>query len=386
MRLAATRNISDVRRLAAQRLPQPVLDYLEGGADDEVSLRRNASAFEHCTLIPQALCDVSTIDLKTRLLGCDIDVPFILSPTGSSRLFHLDGEMAVARAAARAGTLYALSTMATTPLEDIAAIGNAPQIFQLYVFRDRGFTKTLVERCREAGFRALCLTVDASIGGNRERDLASGMTMPPRLNWRSALSFATHPRWSVPALLRLNFGLPNFADDTATAGRQLSAAEFFNHYFDTSVTWEDAEWLAKQWNGPLLIKGLLSAEDVSRALSIGASGAVISNHGGRQLDGTPAPMDMISSIRDAVGDEAELILDGGVRRGTHVLKAIAAGASACAIGRPYLYGLAAAGERGVERVLELLRAEIERDLALLGVCRVSDLGRHHLQRLPMIPG
>lgn len=380
MKLADTRNLADVQRLAAKRLPRPILDYLEGGADDEVSLRRNTTAFDDYSLIPRALTDVSSVDTGTQLLGRKIEVPFILSPTGSSRLFHIEGELAVARAAAQAGTMYALSTMATTALEDVAAIGDQPQIFQLYVFKDRGFTAELVQRCKAAGYHALCLTVDAAIGGNRERDLLSGMTMPPSLSLRSFLSFATHPSWSLSAMRKLNFGFPNFATDGRISSGGLSAAELFNNYFDASVTWQDAEWLAKIWGGPLLIKGLLSVEDVRRAAAIGAAGVMVSNHGGRQLDGTPAPIDRIAELRDAVDDALEIILDGGVRRGTHVLKALAAGANACAIGRPYLYGLAAGGEQGVNRVLTLLKEEIERSMVLLGTSSVQEIRTGNLVR------
>lgn len=379
MRLKDTRNINDIRALACKRLPRPILDYLEGGADDEVSLRRNLSVFDDYCLMPEMLVDVSEIDTSTKLLGLDISMPVMLSPTGSSCLFHTAGETAVAKAADRAGTFYSLSTMANTSLEDIAKVGDGPKIFQLYVFKDREFTKALVERCRANGYHALCLTVDAAVGGNRERDALSGMTMPPSLTLKSMMSFATHPTWSLNALFRLKFKFPNF-DSPSKAIETLSAADLFNTYFDRSVSWADAEWLAGIWGGPLIIKGLLSTDDVKRAQSIGATAVMLSNHGGRQLDATPSPMDTLSEIRDAVGDELELIVDGGVRRGTDVLKALAAGANACSIGRPYLYGLAAAGEKGVDRSISLLKSEIERGMTLMGTPSISDIRAKHLHK------
>lgn len=378
MNFDAVRNVEDVRKVANARLPQPICDYLEGGADDEVTMRSNISAFDKISLQPKSLVNVEKIDLSTRILGVDIKLPIILSPTGSTRLFHLDGENAVARAAARAGTFYGLSTMANTMLEDVASASQQPKIFQLYVFKDREFTAELVKRCKNSGFHALCLTIDSAVGGNRERDLKSGMTIPPTLGLKSLMSFASHPRWSLPALFKLKFDFPNFASLHTDKSKKTSAAELFNSLFDSSVTWEDAIWLAKIWDGPLVVKGVMSAEDAKRAQAIGATAVMVSNHGGRQLDGTPAPIDLISTIRDKVGDELELIVDGGVRRGTHVLKALAAGANACSIGRPYLYGLAAAGEKGVDKVMQLFRDEIERDMILLGTPTIADITRERI--------
>ncbi|MBM5812527.1 MAG: alpha-hydroxy-acid oxidizing protein [Gammaproteobacteria bacterium] len=373
-RLGSCHNIADLRRLARRRLPAPMWHYLEGGADDEWTLRRNSSAFDDYQLVPRQLLDIGQIDLGTRVLSQELRLPFLLAPTGMSRLFHHEAEPAVARAAQRCGTLYALSTAATTRLEDIAALGGGPWMFQIYVFRDRGLTREFVERCRAARYHALCLTVDAQIAGNRERDRITGMTLPPRLTPRSLMSFLGHPRWALQLLRHPHFELANVAHRVDALSRSsTSLASYIAGQFDRNVTWKDVAWLAQQWPGPLVVKGLLSPADARRARESGATAIMISNHGGRQLDGTPAPIDCVGPIRDAIGDTLELIVDGGIRRGTHILKAIARGADACSIGRAYLYGLAAGGQAGVEHALGLLQAEVERDMALLGCRSIAEL-------------
>lgn len=375
-------NIAALRSLARRRLPRPVFEFLDGGADDEETLRRNTRGFTNYALVPSVLNnDVSSIDLSTSLLGRQIDWPVILSPAGAARLFHCDGELAVARAAARSGTIFALSTMSNTSLEDVAVATSAPKLFQLYVFRDRGVTRELVDRCKSAGYHALCLTVDTPLGGNRERDRINGLSMPPRLTMRTSLSFAVRPGWSLDAWRRLDFTLANFEGAARKPPPGLSAVQYVNTLFDRTVTWKDVGWLADIWGGPLVVKGILSGEDSLHAADAGASAIMISNHGGRQLDAAATPFDQIARIRDAVGDRLSLILDGGVRRGTHVLKAIARGADACAIGRPYLFGLAAAGEAGVDHALQVLRGELERDMALLGCARIKEVGAKHIVRL-----
>jgi L-lactate dehydrogenase (cytochrome) len=320
------------------------------------------------------LQDIAQVDLSTSILGTRIDLPFFLAPTGMSRLFHRDKELGVARAAGAYRTLYSLSTMGTTSIEDIAALGAGPAMFQVYIFRDRGLTRELVERCRAAKFQALCLTVDTPLAGNRERDRVHGMSMPPRLTWASAWSFVTHPAWAAAMLLHPDFQLANVAHrvDGIGAGT-IGLIDYVNKQFDRSITWRDAAWLAEQWGGPFAIKGLLRAEDARQAADIGATAVMLSNHGGRQLDSAAAPVSCVASVRDAVGDALEIIVDGGIRRGTHVLKALALGADACSIGRSYLYGLAAGGQRGVEHALHLLREELRRDMALLGCQRLDQV-------------
>ena len=373
------RNIADLELQAARRLPGPIWHYLQGGADDEWTVARNTSAFERYALVPDVLIDVTHIDASVQLLGHRYPLPVLLSPTGMSQLFHADGEMAVARAAAAHQILYSLSTMATATIEDVATAGG-PRMFQLYCFRDRGLTLELLSRAQAARYVAICLTVDTPLAGNRERDIATGMTLPPRFTLRSLLEFAAHPRWVLPKLFGRPFDLANVTRYAPSVSRRRTGImEYVNSQMDRSIGWKDLEWLRSNWKGPLVVKGVLSAADARRAAELGCEGVMISNHGGRQLDGAISPIEQLPLIRDAVGDSLSVILDGGVRRGTHVLKAIALGATACAIGRPYLFGLAAGGERGVTRAIEIFREEIERGMALMGCTSLDMLGRRHLR-------
>lgn len=369
-------NVAEFRLAAKARLPRPLFDYIDGGADDEHTLLRNSAAFGRWLFNPSALTDVSRIDTSTRLFGTKIAVPLILSPTGMSRLFHIDKERAVARAAARAGIFYGLSTMATTSLEDIAEISAGPKLFQIYIFRDRGLTREFVVRCRRAHYQALCLTVDTPMAGNRERDRRSGMVMPPRFGLAGLASFASRPRWTFDYLRSPDFSLANVANRVdALGGGSMGLIDYVNSQFDRSVTWKDAEWLAREWGGHFVVKGVLSVADAVRARDIGASAIMISNHGGRQLDDVAAPVEMLPAIRDAVGNDIELIVDGGIRRGSDIVKAICLGANACSIGRPYLYGLAAIGQAGVSAVLDIFTAELERTMTLLGRTSIAKLTR-----------
>ena len=375
-------NIGDLRRLAQRRLPAPMFHYIDGGAGDEWTMRENTAAFDRYELRPRVLTDVANIDLRTKILGTTLDLPFFLSPTGMSRLFHHEKELGAARAANTFGTLYSLSTMATTSIEDVARESDGPKMFQVYLFKDRGLTRELVQRCKEARYNALCLTVDTPLAGNRERDKVTGMIMPPRLTLKSLLSFAASPAWSWNFLLDRDFRLANVVHRVDALREQgpMGLMEYVNSQFDRTITWKDAEWLASEWNGPFVIKGLTTPEDARLAAAVGATALMISNHGGRQLDASPAPITCLPAIRDAVGDDLELIVDGGIRRGIHILKALALGATACSIGRPYLYGLAAGGQAGVEHALALLRNELLTDCALLGCNRIQDVGPMHIQR------
>ncbi|MBJ6120851.1 alpha-hydroxy-acid oxidizing protein [Sphingomonas sp. BT553] len=377
--LERANNVSDLRLMARRRLPRPIFDYIDGGADDEVSLRRNVAAFADYELIPDVLNDVTEIRTETSIFGQPSRWPLMLSPTGLTRMFHGQAELAVAGAAAHHGLLYSLSTMGTTRLEDLAQAFAGPKVFQIYIFKDRGLTAEFVARCRAAGFHGLALTVDTPVAGNRERDRVSGLSMPPKLTVRSLLSFLRHPGWSVPAMTGSKFDLANVSHKVdALASGPMSLFDYIGGQFDRSIGWREVEWLAREWDGPLAIKGVMTPEDAHRSIASGATGVMISNHGGRQLDGAPAPVDQIEAVREAVGDAADVICDGGIRRGSDVVKALALGATACSIGRPYLYGLAAGGEPGVNRVLTILRAEFNRTLTLAGINDIAALSLRHV--------
>ena len=379
-RLKNCHNVEDLRLLAKQRLPGPIFDYIDGAADDEVSYRRNTSAFEDCDLVPNVLAGVAEVDMSVTVMGQKLDMPIFCSPTALQRLFHHDGERAVARAAEKFGTMFGVSALGTVTLAEIGDMIATPKLFQFYFHKDRGLNDAMVERAQAAGFDALALTVDTITGGNRERDLYSGFTSPPRLTLKSLLSFATHPGWALNYFLRESFELSELKDHVQQGSNvAVSIGDYFSSMLDQSMNWSDAEALRVKWGGPFCLKGIMSVADAQKAVDIGADAIMVSNHGGRQLDGSRSPFDQIAEISDAVGDKIDVILDGGIRRGTHVLKAIAAGAKACSGGRMYLYALAAAGQPGVERALRNLKIEIERDMKLLGVTRVSQLNREMLR-------
>jgi L-lactate dehydrogenase (cytochrome) len=379
-RLANCYSIDDLRYLAWRKLPSPIFHYMDGGADDETSLRRNSKAFDAFSLTPDCLVDISTIDTSTELLGKRLSMPLLCSPTGMSRLFHREAELAVVRAAARAGVFYSLSTMATTKIERVGDETSGPKMFQIYLFKDQGLTADLIDRCLQAKFDALCLTIDTPLAGNRERDRVTGMQMPPRFTASSFLSFATHLGWAFDLLRNPNFDIANVAHRVPVLkGRRMSVIDYANSQFDRTAGWSQAEALRARWPGPFVIKGIQSVSDARRAVDIGATALMLSNHGGRQLDGAIAPIDLLPRIRSAVGSSVELIVDGGVRRGVQIAKALALGANACSVGRPYLYGLAAGGEAGVHRALSLLREEFERSMALLGAPRVDRISPSHIE-------
>jgi len=380
MRLRDCYNTNDFRELARRRMPGPIFHYIDGAADDEITYRRNTEAFDRCDLVPNVLAGVETIDMSTTLMGQKIDMPFFLAPTALQRLFHHDGENAVGAAAAAFNTWFGISSLATASIEHISATVDAPKMFQLYYHKDKGLTNSMIERCKDAKFDAIALTVDTIVGGKRERDLVTGFTSPPRLTPRSVLSFAAHPRWTLNYLFRDRFELSNLKDYvTEGSNVSISISEYFSTMLDQSMDWTAAAAVRRQWGGEFCLKGIMSVEDARRAVDIGATAIMVSNHGGRQLDGSRAPFDQLVEIVDAVGDDIDVICDGGIRRGTHVLKALAAGAKACSGGRLYLYALAAAGRPGVEKTLANFREEIERGMKLMGVRAVGELGRQHLR-------
>ena len=376
MNLKDCHNFNDFRKLAKNKLPSPIFHYIDGGADDEVTLKRNTDSFNKCDLIPNVLTDVSNVDLSTTVLGKKIDFPLFLSATAMGRLYHHQGERAIAKAAEKMGTMFGLSTMATVSIEEIGDLTNSPKLFQLYIHKDRGLTDNLIERCERANFDAMCLTVDTVVAGNRERDHKTGFSTPPRLTLGSLLSFALHPEWSLNYLFREKFKLANIVHMTEKGSSiDRSVVGYINEQFDPSMNWKDAEYCVKKWKKPFALKGVMSVEDAKKAIDIGASAIMISNHGGRQLDGSRAPFDQLTEIVDAVGDNIEVILDGGIRRGTHVLKALALGAKACSFGKGYLFALGAGGQNGIESMLQIMKAEIKRDMTLMGCRSVKELNR-----------
>ena len=369
-------NFDDYRKLAKKKLPSPIFHYIDGGSDDEITLNRNTEAFNDCDLVPNVLSDVGNIDLSTTVFGKKIDFPLFLAPTAMHKLYHHHGEKASALAAEKFGTIFSMSTMSTTSIEEIGNFTGSPKLFQLYIHKDTGLTDNLIERCERAGFDAMCLTVDTVVAGNRERDRRTGFTTPPKLTLSSLISFITHPAWSFNYLTHKKFKLANIIHMTEKGSSiDKSIIDYINEQFDPSMNWKDAEYCIKKWKGPFAIKGVMSVEDAKKAVDVGASAIMISNHGGRQLDGSRAPFDQLSEIVDAVGDKIEVILDGGIRRGTHVLKALAVGAKACSFGKGYLFALSAGGQAGVESVLQKMKDEINRNMILMGCKTINDLNR-----------
>lgn len=380
MQLSDCHNVDDFRRLAKARLPSPIFNYIDGAADDERTKDRNTSAYDDCDLVPNVLAGVSEIDMGVTVMGKPIAMPLMLSPTALQRLFHWQGERAVAATAQKFGTWFGISSLATVSIEEIGKTIASPKMFQLYIHKDKGLNQSMIERCKAAKFDAIALTVDTIVSGNRERCLRSGFTSPPRFTPASVLSYAIHPMWAINYLFREKFSLPNLETHVdAGTNVAVSVAEYFNTMLDTSMDWAMAEKVRSDWGGEFCLKGIMSVEDAKRAVDIGATAIMVSNHGGRQLDGSRSPFDQISEIADTVGGKIDIICDGGVRRGSHVLKAIAAGATACSGGRLYLYALAAAGEAGVQRVVGKLWDEIERDMKLMGVRSVTELDASKLR-------
>ena len=374
MKLPNCHNYNDFRKLAKKKLPSPIFHYIDGGSDDESTLNRNTDSFNDYDLVPNVLAGVSNIDMSTTVLGEKIDFPLFPAATAMHRLYHHEGERASAKAVEKVGTIFGLSTMSTVSIEEISTINKGPKLFQLYIHKDRGLTDNLLERCKKAGFTSMCLTVDTVVAGNRERDRRTGFTTPPKLTLGSLLSFALHPGWTINHLIHEKFKLANIIHMTQKGTSiDKSVIDYINEQFDPAMNWKDAEYCVKKWNGPFALKGVMSVEDAKKAIDIGCTAIMVSNHGGRQLDGSRAPFDQLAEIVDAVGDKIEVILDGGVRRGTHVLKALCLGAKACSFGKGYLFALAAGGQKGVEKILENMKTEINRDMKLMGCKNLKEL-------------
>jgi len=369
-------NFEDFRILAKKKLPAPIFHYIDGGSDDEITLKRNTSSFNECDLVPNILTSVGEPDLSTSVFGRKIDMPIFLSPTAMQSLYNPEGDKASARAAEKFGTMYSMSTMASFSIEEVANVSSGPKLFQLYIHKDKSITDDLIDRCKRANFDGLCLTVDTLVAGNRERDHRTGFTTPPKLTFESLLSFAMRPAWVFKYLTNKKFELANIKHKT-DKGTNIakSVIDYINEQYDPKMNWKDAEYCVKRWNGPFALKGIMSVEDAKKAIDIGCSAIMISNHGGRQLDGSRSPFDQLKAISDAVGDKIEIILDGGIRRGTHVLKALAAGATACSFGKAFLFSLSAGGQEGVERLLYNMQQEIRRNMILMGCKNLKELDR-----------
>jgi L-lactate dehydrogenase (cytochrome) len=373
-RLAAVASIPDLRLLARRRAPRAVFDYTDGAAGEEISLRRSREAYARVEFQPHMLRDVSAVDTSTSLLGRPSALPLMFAPTGFTRMMHTDGEPAVGRVAARTGIPYALSTMGTTSIERLAAGDpDGRRWFQLYLWRDRGASRDFVVRARESGYEALVLTVDTPIPGARLRDVRNGLTIPPSLTVRTFTEAALHPGWWFDLLTTepLEFASLNRFEGTV--------AELVGKMFDPSATIADVSWLRSIWDGPLIVKGIMTVADARAAVDAGADAVIVSNHGGRQLDKAPTPFEVLPAVVDAVGADVEVYVDGGILSGSDVVAAVASGARGALVGRAYLYGLMAGGERGVQKTADILRAEIAGTMALLGVTRVCDLRREHVR-------
>jgi L-lactate dehydrogenase (cytochrome) len=382
MRLADCHSFHDFRKLAMRRLPGPIFNYIDGAADDEVTLRRNAASFEQCDLVPNVLRGVEGVDLSVTVMGQKLAMPVYCSPTALQRLFHHRGERAVAAAASKYGTMFGVSSLGTVSLEDLRAQYSTPQVYQFYFHKDRGLNRAMLQRAKEARVDVMMLTVDSITGGNRERDLRSGFAIPFRLTPAAIAQFAIKPAWGLNYVTHERFSLPQLDEHVDMRGGAMSIGRYFTEMLDPSMTWNDVAAMVESWDGQFCLKGVMSVADAKRAADIGCTGIVLSNHGGRQLDGSRAPFDQLAEVVDAVGDRLDVMMDGGIQRGTHVLKALSVGAKAVGVGRFYLFPLAAAGEAGVERALGLMRSEIERGMKLMGCRSFDQLSRDNLRFRP----
>lgn len=379
MKLSHCHNFHDFRKLAQNKLPGPIFSYIDGGADDETTLKRNSSAFNECDLVPNVLTGVKDVDLSVTVMGQKLQLPVYLSPTALQRLFHHQGERAVASVAEKYGTMFGVSSLGTVSMEEIAKQFNTPQVYQFYFHKDRGLNQAMMERAKASGIEVMMLTVDSITGGNRERDLRTGFSIPFKLNAAGLWQFVSKPAWGINYVTHEKFSLPQLDAHLNMGGGTSSIGDYFTNMLDPSMNWDDVAEMVKFWDGQFCLKGIMSVEDAKRAVDIGCTGIVISNHGGRQLDGSRSSFDQLAEIVDAVGEHIDVIFDSGIQRGTHVLKALALGAKAVGLGRYYLYALAAAGEKGVERAMALMVAEIERDMRLMGCSSIDQLNRDHIR-------
>lgn len=379
MRLSQCHNFHDFRELARRRLPGPIFNYIDGAAEDETAYRRNTEAFDAVDLLPRVLRGVEEVDLSVEVMGQKLALPFYLSPTALQRLFHHQGERAVAAAAAKYGTMFGVSSLGTVSLEELRQRHDSPQVYQFYFHKDRGLNRAMMQRAKEAGVDVMMLTVDSITGGNRERDKRTGFSIPMKLTLAGMMQFAMKPAWGINYVTHEKFALPQLDDHVDMSGGAMSIGRYFTEMLEPTLNWADVEEMIGEWGGKFCLKGIVHPDDAVRAAEVGCDAVILSNHGGRQLDGSRAPFDGLAEVLDAAGDRLDVIMDSGVQRGTHIVKALSMGAKAVGIGRGYLFPLAAAGQAGVERMVGLLKEEVERDMRLMGAARVADLSRDNLR-------
>lgn len=379
MRLGQCHNFHDFRALARRRLPGPIFNYIDGAAEDETTYRRNTESFESVDLLPHVLRGVADVDLSVEIMGQKLALPFYLSPTALQRLFHHEGERAVAAAAATYGTMFGVSSLGTVSLEELRRAHDTPQVYQFYFHKDRGLNRAMMQRAKDAGVEVMMLTVDSITGGNRERDKRSGFSIPFRLTLAGMAQFALKPAWGINYVTHERFSLPQLDAHVDMGGGTLSISRYFTEMLEPTLNWDDLAEMVEAWGGKFCLKGIVHPDDAVRAAQVGCDAVILSNHGGRQLDGSRAPFDGLAEVLDTAGDMLDVIMDSGVQRGTHIVKALAMGAKAVGLGRAYLFPLAAAGQAGVERMIGLLKDEVERDMRLMGAASVADLTRHNLR-------
>ncbi|MGO9930487.1 MAG: L-lactate dehydrogenase [Steroidobacteraceae bacterium] len=379
-------SVEDLRRLAKRRVPRAIFDYADGGAYEERTMRRNSADLDAMTFRQRVMVDVSNIALATSLVGTPASMPLGIAPTGLAGLFHADGEILGARAAAACGIPFCLSTMSICSIEDVRAATKQPFWFQQYLMKDRGFNQELIDRAAAAQCSALMLTLDLQVIGERRRDPRNGLTIPPRVTLRNAMDVASRPAWALRVLLgkRRTFG--NLVGRIGGSSGIRTLADWTNTQFDASANWRDVEWVRSRWPGKLILKGVLDAEDARFGVAAGADAIVVSNHGGRQLDGAPSTISVLQEIGDAVGGRCEVLFDGGIRSGQDIAKALALGARGALIGKSFLFALAAAGQAGVSKAIEIMRNELRVTLALTGISNVGAVGPHILRRPQAITG
>ena len=379
MRLKDCHSFGDFRELARRRLPSPIFNYIDGAADDESTYSRNTKSFDDCDLVPNVLRGSKEIDMSVEILGQKLDLPIYCSPTALQRVFHHEGENAVAAAADKYRTLFGVSSLGTVSISEVRKKYQGPQCYQFYFHKDKALNQVMLQNAKDVDVDIMMLTVDTITGGNRERDLKTGFSIPFKLTLNGIFQFLIKPMWALNYLTHAKFSLPQLDDHVDMSDGPISIGRYFTEMLDPCLNWDDVAKMVEFWDGQFCLKGVMSVEDAKKAVEIGCTGIVISNHGGRQLDGSRSPFDQLSEIVDAVGDDIDVIMDSGIQRGTHVLKALSLGAKAVGGGRFYLFALAAAGQAGVERALSLMKDEIDRDMRLMGVSTIAELSRKNLR-------